>query len=161
METERSLSSFYAQLVFVSMHSLSFINTHICMYTKIRKNPLIWRLWKHFLISWNYPFRWVMSKQQLGLCLHTCLPITWLSPNFSLRLLCFLSFASSSIFVLLILRPKGIDDLLASVCKSQDASLLVEGTQHNLWPWSWLLLWPVTRTRLPVCYVYYPEHYEP
>ena len=67
IKTERSLPSFYTQSVFVSIASYSLMNTHTCTYTKTWKDPLIWRLWKYFLISWNYTFHWVMFKQQIGL----------------------------------------------------------------------------------------------
>lgn len=86
MKTE-SLSSFYTRSVFVLLLYLSFINTHICMHTKIWADPFIWRLWKYFLILWNYPFHWVIFKQQLGLGRHRCLSITRLPTIISLRLL--------------------------------------------------------------------------
>lgn len=66
IKTERNLPSFYTQSVFVLITS-SFMNTHTCTYTKVWKDPLTWRLWKYFLISWDYTFHWVMFKQQIGL----------------------------------------------------------------------------------------------
>lgn len=131
VKTDRNLSSFYTQSVLVLIVlALSSINMHICMCTDLWKDPLIWRLRKYFLNSWNIPFHWVMFKLQTGLCLPRYLPVAWLPVVFSLGPLAVSWALLPVLFCSAYFEPQGHWWLTFGLrlLKSQDAPLLAGGT---------------------------------